>query len=369
MFQLLGRMSVVMLLPSLAISAVTGLPVVTSVLIMGLLTTVYTAFGGFEAVIWTDFTQGVLMLFGMLLMIFMAVSGVPGGISECLSVGHEFQKFNMFIWNWDYTMPIIWIFGIQLLLQNLAFAADQPVVQRVYATPLKDMRKLAGMFAFCSIAIACLASFSGIAIFAYFHANPVMLDPGMTNDQVIPLYVVQRLPAGVAGLIIAALFAASMSTLSSSMNSVATVSCEDFYRRLFKHSDDKARLKFMKIASLVVGVLGTSAAAYMGTMNIRSMFETWNIMVALLGGGFIGIYILGMFTRRTNVIGALTGAIASIVVTLLVRSFSPLHWTFYGPVAVFTCLVVGYVVSILTGGNKKDLEGLTVFDMRHDLEE
>lgn len=368
-FQLIGRMSVVMLLPSLAISAVTGLPVLTSVLVMGLLTTVYTAFGGFEAVIWTDFSQGALMLFGGVLMIVLAINGLPGGMGEFIEAGKACSKFDWVIWKWDYTAPMIWIFGLQLLLANLAFAADQPVVQRVYATPLKDMRKLAGMFAFCSIAIACIVSFAGIAIFAYFRAHPELMDPGMSNDQVVPLYVVQRLPAGWAGLIIAALFAASMSTLSSSMNSVATVSCEDFYRKFFPKTSDKQRLRFMQIASLVVGAVGTGAAAYMATMNISSMFETWNVAIALLGGGFIGIYILGMFTRRSNAAGAITGALSSIVVTLLVKQYSPLHWLFYTPIAVVSCMAIGFVVSLVTGGNRKSLEGLTVFDMRRDLEE
>lgn len=369
MFQLLGRMSVVMLLPSLAISAVTGLDVLTSVILMGVLTTIYTAIGGFEAVIWTDFSQGVLMLFGVLVMIVMAITALPGGFSEFIATGNEYHKFEFFIWDMDYTMPIIWIFGLGMLMQNLAFAADQPIVQRVYATPLKDMRKLAAMFAFCSIAISLLVNFAGVSIFAYFRANPTMMDPAMGNDQVVPLYIVQRLPVGIAGLIIAALFAASMSTLSSSMNSVATISCEDFYRRLFHHADDKQRLRFMKWASVFVGLFGTGTAAYMASMDIRSMFKTWNILCALLGGGFIGIYILGMFTRRANSIGVVIGAFASIATTIIVKEYSPLHWTFYGPVAVISCLVVGYFASLVTPSAKKDLKGLTVFDMKPGLEE
>ncbi|VGO16212.1 Sodium/glucose cotransporter [Pontiella desulfatans] len=368
-FQLIGRMSVVMLLPSLAISAVTGLPVLTSVLVMGVLTTIYTAFGGFEAVIWTDFSQGVLMLVGGALMILLAINGLPGGMAEFIEVGKTYNKFDYIIWNSDLTMPVFWVFGLQLVLQNLACASDQPVVQRVYATPLKDMRKLAGMFAFCAIAISVLACFSGLAIFAYFHTHPQLLDAGMSNDQIVPLYVVQRLPTGLAGLIIAALFAASMSTLSSSMNSVATVTCEDFYRKFFKGADDKSRLRFMKISSLVVGALGTGAAAYMASMNLSSMFETWNVLIGLVGGGFIGIYILGMFTKRTNAIGAVSGALVSIVVTLLVKMFSPLHYMFYMPVAVISCMSVGYLVSVVTGGHRKALAGLTVFDMRKGLEE
>jgi solute:Na+ symporter, SSS family len=363
-FQLLGRMSVVMLLPAWAISAVTGLNVFVSVALMGLLTTVYTALGGFEAVIWTDFSQGVLMMLGAGLMVVLAIGGLPGGMSEFIATGAEFGKFKLAIFEWDYTLPIFWIFGLGLLMQNLAFAGDQPVVQRVYATPLKDMRKLAGMFCFCSVAISLLVNFSGISIFAYFRANPEMMDPVMTNDQVVPLYIVQRFPVGFAGLIIAALFAASMSTLSSSMNSVATVVCEDFYRLFRPESTDRQRLVFMKVVSLLVGVVGTLTALYMAGKSIRSMFKTWNLVCALLGGGFIGIYILGMFTRRASGPGVIIGALTSIVATILVKQYSPLHWTFYAPVAVLSCLVVGYLASLCFPGHRKPLEGLTVFDMR-----
>ncbi len=368
LFQLLGKMSVVMLLPALAISAVTGMNVFLSVALMGFLTTVYTAFGGFDAVIWTDFAQGVLMLLGAGLMVVMAITGLPGGFSEFVDVGAEFGKFKMAIFAWDCTMPMLWIFGLGLIMQNLAFASDQPVVQRVYATPLKDMRKLAALFCACAVVISLVVNFAGISIFSYFHAHPEMLDPGMSNDQLVPLYIVQRIPVGIAGLIIAALFAASMSTLSSSMNSVATIFCEDFYRLWRPGSTDRERLVVMKVGSLVVGVIGTGAALLMAGMEITSMFETWNVIMALLGGGFIGIYILGMFTRRASGPGVIIGALASVAATLWINEYTSVHWTFYSPVAVLTCIIVGYVASLIFRGQPKSQEGLTVFDMRRDLE-
>ena len=205
-------------------------------------------------------------------------------------------------------------------MQQLAFANDQPTAQRVLSTPLKDVRKLAGLFTFFSIVIAVLVNVAGLAVFAYFHAHPGQLSPTMTNDQVIPLYVIQRLPVGIAGLIIAALFAASMSTLSSSMNSTATIACEDFYRKFRPEASDRQRLIFMKMGSLLVGAIGTASAAYMATMNLRSMFQLWNELIALLGGGFLGIYILGMFTRRATAFGVAVGAISSICTCLLYTS-------------------------------------------------
>lgn len=364
--QLLGRMSIVLLLPSLAISAVTGLDVFVSVLVMGLLTTVYTSFGGFEAVIWTDFVQGMMMIFGMILMIILAVTGLPGGISEFFQTGFAYDKFDLVILDFDYTLPIIWVYAVWQVFIYLAFASDQPTAQRVLSTPLKDVRKLSAMFIFYGILIAVLVNIAGVAMFSYFHANPTMLDPQMTNDQVVPLFIIQRLPTGVAGLIVAAIFAASMSTLSSSMNSVATISCEDFYRKLNPNSTDRSRLVFMKIASFLTGLIGTGVAFYMASMNLRSMFQVWNEVMALLGGGFLGIYILGMFTRRANTTGAIIGAFASIVCVLYIKNFTQMHWIFYNPLAIGSCIAVGYLTSIVMPGKRKDMSGLTVFDLVKD---
>jgi SSS family solute:Na+ symporter len=103
-------------------------------------------------------------------------------------------------------------------------------------------------------------------------------------------------------------------------------------------------------------------------MEITSMFETWNVIMALLGGGFIGIYILGMFTRRASGPGVIIGALASVAATLWINEYTSVHWTFYSPVAVLTCIIVGYVASLIFRGQPKSQEGLTVFDMRRDLE-
>jgi SSS family solute:Na+ symporter len=368
MFQMLGRMSVVLLLPSIAISAVTGLNVFVSVLLMGVVTTVYTSFGGFEAVVWTDVVQGLIMLFGGGLMIYMAISGLDGGTMEFIKTSIQFNKFDYAIWSWDYTLPVVWVMLLGPIFNNLAFAGDQPIVQRVFATPMKDVRRLAGMFVFCAIAVSFLVNVTGISIFSYFRGHPEQLDPAMTNDQVVPLYIVQGLPSGIAGLMIATIFAAAMSTIASSMNSVATIFTEDFYRKFKKNTTDKERLIVMKVGSLFSGLLGLGVALYMAGLSISSMFQTWNEMCALLGGGFIGIYILGMFTKRANTIGVIAGAIASIVAIIIAKQYTPMHWALYTPFAVFTCLVVGYFVSLVTPGAQKDMHGLTVFTMKRDKE-
>ena len=330
---------------------------------MGLLTTIYTSIGGFEAVIWTDVTQGVLMFFGAILMAIMAIVALPGGWGEFVEVGQDFLRFDFAIISFNPTQPIIWVFMMGVVVQQMTLVADQTTVQRVFSTPIKDVRRVAGMSVFCSVAIAAVVNFVGLAIFAYFHAFPEQLDPGMTNDQVVPLYIVQRLPIGIAGLIVAALFAASMSSLSSSMNSTATLLTEDFYRRINKNSTDRQRLLLMKGGSVVVGCIGTGIAYYMAQLQIESMFQTWSEILALIGGGFVGIYLLGMFTRRTTSSGAVVGAVGSIICTVMLKKYTEVHWVFYTPFATGCCLLVGYLFSFLFPSRRnKDLSGVTVFD-------
>jgi SSS family transporter len=362
--QVFGRMSMVLLLPALAIAAVTGLNVFTSVLLMGVVTTIYTVKGGLKAVMLTEAIQGATMLIGIALIVGLAISALPDRMGGFIETSRDFQKFDMALWTWDETMPVIWILILTPIFTKLAFAADQPVVQRVFATPLKDVRKLAAMFLFCSVFISFAVNFAGISIFSYFKANPAQLSPTMTNDQIVPLYIVERLPVGVAGLIIATVFAAAASTLAGGMNSVAILFTEDFVSKFKKDMNDRVRLRVMRLTSLVAGVIATGCALYMAGLNQRSLFQTWNELFALLGGGFLGIYILGTFTRRANATGAITGALVSVPATFAIKHYSELHWAAYMPAAVMTCVVVGYIVSLFTPASTHDLAGLTVFDMK-----
>ena len=362
--QTFGRMNMVLLLPALAIAAVTGLNVYVSVLVMGVLTTIYSAKGGMKAVVLTEVVQGLTMVIGISLIVILAITGLPHGFQSFVEVDTQFRKFDLGIWSLDYTMPIIWILILTPLFNKLAFAADAPTVQRVFATPLKDVRKLALIFLCFSVFISFAVNFAGISVFAYFHQHPGELDPAMTNDQIIPLYIVQRLPIGVAGLIIASLFAAAMSALAGSMNTVSILFTEDFYRKFKKNTTDRERLVTMRIASVICGTAATITALYMAKLNQRSLFQTWNELFALLGGGFLGIYILGTYTHRANAIGAFTGAIASIATTLWLKYFTAVHWYFYTPGAVISCVLIGYLVSLLTPPPKHSLAGLTIFDMK-----
>jgi SSS family transporter len=369
-FQIGGRMSIVLLLPALAMSAVTGIDVLYSVAIMGLLSTIYTVLGGIHAVIWSDVLQCAVLLGGGLLAFAIMVTGMEGGAAAFVASNLEYGKFNSFEWGWDWTVPVFWIFALSSLTQLATFPNDQVMVQRVLATPSpKAARNSAILLAAIVVPGTILFHLLGSALFAHFRANPQNLSPTMENIQTLPLFIVQSLPIGVTGLVIAGLFAASMSSLDSSMNSVATVIVTDFYRRFKAGVTDQACLVLARWLTAIVGVVGTAVAMVMATFEIKSLYDMWVQLVALLGGGFAGVYALGMLTRRAHATGAFIGAAASIIATVLVKAYSPIHFMLYGVVSVLTCLGVGYLASILLPGRSVDLDGLTVYTRKIDHEE
>ncbi len=367
--QTIGRTAVVLVLPALAISSVTGMNVFWCVLLMGILTTIYTAVGGFESVIWTEVFQGVLKFIAPLAMVIVAIVSLPGGFGEFWKTSGDYGKFEFALVTWDVTVPAIWILLISYILQfTVVKAGDQPIIQRVFSAPLHEVRRVSAMEVTCGILIGILSNVLGIAIFSYFRAHPAQFSPTAQNDQIVPLFVTQAMPPGFAGMVIAAIFASAMATVASAMNSVATIYTEDFYPKIRPKATDKQRLRTLKITSYVVGIIGTSMALLLAGTNPKSLMVVWSQIVSLMGGGVVGVYSLGMFTKRVNGFGAVCGAIASIVITLLVKLYTPLHWSTYMPIAILSCMVVGYLCSLFSP-QTKDLEGLTIFTPKKAAEE
>lgn len=361
LIQTIGRTSVVLVLPAIAISSVTGMNVFLAVVLMGVLTTIYTSVGGFESVIWTEVFQGILKFIAPLVMILVAIVALPGGFGEFWKTGMEYGKFECALLTWDITVPALWILILSYLLQfTVMKAGDQPIIQRVFSAPMSEVRRVSAMDTTCAILIGILSNVLGIAIFSYFRAHPEHLSPNAQNDQIVPMFVTQAMPPGFAGMVIAAIFASAMATVASAMNSVATIYTEDFYPLIRPDADDKRRLRTLKITSYVVGFVGTVMALLLAGTNPKSLMVVWAQIVSLMGGGVVGVYSLGMFTRRVNGFGAVCGAIASIVITLVVKLQTPLHWATYLPIAIVSCMVCGYLFSLVKP-QTRNLDGLTVF--------
>ena len=361
--QLGSRMSVILFLPSLAISTITGIDVVWSIWIMGLVTIAYTAMGGMKAVIWTDFVQLFVMFGGALFAIGFIFFKLDGGVTEFLAVAAAEDKMKLFDWSFDLTKATVWGFIFLVLFDVvLTFPKDQVLMQRILSTKsAKDAGKSVWMFAAIMIPGGFMFYIIGTALFAFYKTHPERLNPLLSVDATFPLFIAAELPIGITGLIIAAIFAASMSTLSSIMNSVATLASVDFFDRFVKNPSAKTSVYFAEAMTILAGLIGIGLALLLSRFDILSMFDVSIELAGLLGGGFAGAYTLGMFTRRANWQGVAIGIGSAIVLTTLAWSMSLVHPYFYLAISILICIGIGYPASLLFPAPSQSLAGLTIY--------
>ena len=360
-----GRMTVVLFLPALALAAVTGIDIYLCIIVMGVLATIYTALGGIEAVIWTDVIQVFVLVGGALLSLAIVVGKVDGGAAAIFETAAADGKFNWANWSWDYAAPVFWVIVVGCLFQNLiSYTADQAVVQRYLTT--RD-EKTAANAIWTNAALAIPVSFIwfllGTALYVFYKSHPETLVPTLKTDQTFPLFIAQQLPPGVLGLVIAGLFAASMSTLDSSLNSISTVIVTDFYRRFRPGVDDHRCLSLARWMTIVLGLMATGLALWLAANQdaVRSLWDMYMAVIGLVMGSLTGLFVLGIFTRRTHAVGALVGAASGSIVLFLVQQYTPMHFFLYSAVGIVSCFVIGYLSSLVLPGRKKNLDGLTIY--------
>ncbi len=346
LFQI-GRMGIVLLLPAIALSAVTGMQTHTCIALMGVLATAYTALGGISAVIWTDVLQVVVLIGGALACLLIAISGA-GGFSAAWDVALQAEKFHMFDWTWDPTDMVGWVLIVGFFFTNLVpYTTDQTIIQR-YLTTRDEKQAARSMWLNLAITIPTGILFFGLgtALFAYYTAHPAEEAqlPGKA-DQLVPWFVMSHLPAGVAGMVVAGIFAAAMSSLDSSINSITTALVNDFVGRLRKTKQDYMGLA--RTLTLVLGVLGTLTAMILATVEIRYLFDFFQKLLGLFGGALAGVFLLAAFTKRTHSRGALLGMVTGAALTIAVAFGTQIHFLLYAAVGSISCVIVGYFASLV----------------------
>jgi SSS family solute:Na+ symporter len=344
----------------MALHALTGWSLPTIIIGAGVAVTLYTLLGGIEAVIWTDVIQSLVLLAGAVVIAVLLITGHPNGASEALHGAAGANKFSLGSFATDFTQSTVWVillFGFFINLNN--FGIDQNYVQRYHAA--RDdaaARRSVWLGALLYVPVSALFFLIGSLLFSYYEASPALLQelqaahPEGYADQVLPHFIAHKLPVGMAGLLLAAICAAAMSSIDTSLNSSATVTLKDFFQRHLKRGESETdALKILRGATLFWGVLGTGVALAM--MGQKSLLDAWWKLSGIFAGGILGLFLLGLIARKADNVAALTGVIIGVLVicwTTFADAFpenlrSPFHANMIIVIGTLTIFLVGLGVS------------------------
>ena len=368
----LARMGTILYLLALALAPLTGLSIPVIILAAGLLVIVYTFFGGMEAVIWTDVVQSLVFIVGAGACVLVLLLGMPEGPGQLFRVAAEHGKFSLGDFGPDLAQATFWVIllnGIFINLQN--FGIDQSYVQR-YQTAKSDHDAARSVWlgALLYLPISAVFFFIGTGLFAFYTARPELLPASVDAvgkpDSVFPHFIVAQLPVGLTGLVIASIFAAAQSTVSSSINCSATLILCDLYKRYVRpDATEQQSMRVLRIATLVVGVAGAAMALAM--MRIKSALDAWWSLASIFSGGMLGLFLLGILAKRAGNFAAQVGVVCGVLLIAWMsfssklagdweRFRSPFHTLLIVVASTLVILLVGTLVSRLaktgTGGGK-----------------
>lgn len=342
-----GRMGVVLLLPSIALNIVTGMDIFVCISLMGVLALLYTYMGGIEAVAWTDALQVVVLLGAALAVVFSIAHATPGSFPALVSTAAADGKFSLGSLRFDLRQTTVWTVLIATVFTNITtYGTDQTVVQRYLTTSTEEQaRKSVYTNALLSVPATLIFFFVGTAIYVFFKTHPAELSLGVNDpDAILPWYVSLHIPTGALGLVIAGIFAAAMSTISASMNSAATAYVTDIHSKIQR---TPASLRTAKTATLIIGAVGIAFALMMATWDVKSLWDEFSKILGILLGGLGGLFLLGFLCPKANSTGAVAGLLTGIAVQLLVTRAQAVHLLLYSTVGFVTCFVSGLLVSLV----------------------
>ncbi len=350
LFQLLrgGHVAIAIYGPALVINLLTGIPVWKCILLMGAFATFYTTLGGMKAVIWTDVIQFCTVVTGLTVISWTAIGHIPGGVTTIYDVARETGKLDALNLSTDPTeLTSLWaclIGGCFLTLAPLA--TDQAVLQRMFTTRSpKDCRQSVLLQAVINPQVGVLLYLVGITLFVFYRLNQGRLTGLNDADAILPFFAVHELPVGISGLVIAAIFAASMTVMSAGINALTTATTVDFYQRLFRPNLASEHYAIVgRVGTLAWGVAVTCLALF--AHHLGDLAIAYNRLSSLVSGPLLGVFLLGMTTRRATSRGALLGATAGIAAVTGVLLASRWSFFYHGPVGLLVTVAAGYVASL-----------------------
>ena len=373
-----GRVAIVLYLPALALSSVTDINIFAAIAVIGVLCVIYTVMGGIEAVVWTDAIQALVLIGGALLCFGLIVSQVDGGISAVGSAMSEQGKGITASWSFG-DLSIAkgstsgFVLFVAFMMANLpSYTSGQDVVQRYVTTPSEKDAARALWMNIGMVLIGSAIFFGlGTALFVFYQDQPELMDPALpAKDSVLPFFIMQNLPMGVAGLIIAGVFAAAQSTISSSLNSVATAFVTDVYGRLLKpQSNDAQRLGVAKWVVIILGLIGIGVSSYLAMIKTDEVFMLFNRFIGFALGPLGGLFALGIFSRRPNGKAGLLALICGVVTVVTVYFLNEagvidLMPLLYGAVGFFATLLSGLILGFVMRASDEEVAGLTVWTLK-----
>jgi len=309
-----GRIAVILYLSSLLLISFIDIDIRMLIAIIGVVTIIYTLMGGMEAVIWTDVMQSVIMIFGVLFVGYLLTKEVFSEPEFLIQNAFDANKFSLGDTSFSLSSRTVWvmiIYGVSENIRNLM--ADQNYTQKYASVPTEKKAKRSVWIAMLIyLPLTVIFLYIGTALFAFYSGHT--LDPSIVKgDQVFPYFIAMELPEGIKGLIIAAILAASMSTVDSALNCSATVLFEDYYRKYFKiKPSEKDSLNFLRLTTIIWGALGIAFALLL--INAQSALDTWWQISGIFGGGILGLFLLAIFNVKIN----RTQGIISVIFSLLI---------------------------------------------------
>jgi len=352
------RTGAILLLLALPLNALFGWNIKTIIIITGIAVTAYSMLGGIQAVVWTDAIQGIILIFGALtcaLVLTFSMPEGPGQVFEIAAANHKFSLGSFGASLSDSTFWVVLIYGLFINLQN--YGIDQNYVQRYMTTSSLKKAKSSALFgALLYLPVSLIFFYIGTALFSYYTAQPDLLPAELkvagSGDKVFPHFIVNGLPVGITGLLIASIFAAGMSTVSTSVNSTATIILSDYYLRYFKNANEKSSMKVLYTSSGIFGVLGIIIA--LSLVGVESVLDAWWSLASIFSGGMLGLFLLAFLSKTVRNIDAAVGVIVGALV-IIWMSLSPLYFTegnllaFKSPFHSNLTIVIGTLVIFLVG--------------------
>ncbi len=364
----IGRMAIVMFLPSLALAAILPLTVEQCILIMGVLSIIYCTLGGMEAVAWTDSIQTIVLLGGAVVSLVVILNSVDGGIAGFIDTAGAANKFHAINSNWagsGFAQDAFWIILLGGIGQALImYASDQSAIQR-YMSVSSEKKAAQAIWtnAIMVVPATLLFFLVGAALYVYYNNFPQKLDPSFQTDAIFALFIARELPVGIAGLVVAGIFAAAQSTVSTSMNSTSTAVVTDFVRRFNGLKSEKAYFNLARLLTFGFGAIGTFFALLMANSDIKSLWDLMLSVFGLVGGPLTGLFLLGIFTKRANGPGAMVGVVLGIVALALAQQSTAVSFLLYSFIGIGVCFISGYLASFLFPVDTRSMQGLTIHDL------